>query len=201
MNRNDGNYLKNELYKLIQKDSSIFEFLQNGSLDGIWYWDLEFPDNEWMSPSFWETLGYDPAEKKHLASEWQNLIHPEDLKMALDNFEAHCRTPNCPYDQIVRYRHKNGSTVWVRCRGIVIRDLDGKPLRMLGAHNDITELKKTQEELQVFANKLTLLANVLRRILHRVLLITRVKVSRSCSIITFSKDYFRQQNQELTQLP
>ncbi len=128
--------------------------MQNSSLDGIWYWDLEFPDNEWMSPSFWETLGYDPAEKKHLASEWQNLIHPEDLKKALDNFEAHCRDPKYPYNQIVRYRHKNGSTVWVRCRGIVIRDVDGKPLRMLGAHNDITELKKTQEELQVFANKL-----------------------------------------------
>ncbi len=154
MNRNDGSYLKNELYKLLQKDSSIFEFLQNGSLDGIWYWDLEFPDNEWMSPSFWETLGYDPAEKKYLASEWQNLIHPEDLKKALDNFEAHCRDPKYPYNQIVRYRHKNGSTVWVRCRGIVIRDVDGKPLRMLGAHNDITELKKTQEELQVFADKL-----------------------------------------------
>ena len=154
MNRNDGSYLKNELYKLFQKDSSIFEFLQNGSLDGIWYWDLEFPENEWMSPRFWQTFGYNPAEKKHLACEWQNLIHPDDLKTALENLEAHCRDPNHSYDQIVRYRHKNGSTVWVRCRGIVIRDVDGKPLRMLGAHNNITEIKKSQEELQVFANKL-----------------------------------------------
>ena len=47
----------------------------------------------------------------------------------------------------------------------------------------------------LFAKFKTLLANVLRTILHRVLLIARVKVSRSCSIIIFSKDYFRQQNQ------
>ena len=47
---------------------------------------------------------------------------------------------------------------------------------------------------------MTLLANVLRRILHKVLLIARVKISRSCSIIIFSKDYFRQQNHTLREL-
>ncbi len=150
----DGSYLKNELYEIIQKDSSIFEFLQNSALDGIWYWDLESPKNEWMSPRFWQILGYDPADKKHLASEWQNLIHPDDLKKAIKNFELHCRNPEHPYDQIVRYRHKNGSTVWVRCRGIAIRNLSGKPVRMLGAHNDISEVKKAQEKLQTFVEEL-----------------------------------------------
>ena len=154
MNRNDGSYLRNELYEIFQKDPSVFEFLENGSLDGVWYWDLESPDNEWMSPRFWQVLGYDHAEKKHLASEWQNLIHPDDLKIVLENFEAHCKNPEQPYDQIVRYRHKNGSTVWVRCRGIAIRDISGQPVRMLGAHNDITEIKKAHEELQAFVEEL-----------------------------------------------
>ena len=154
MNRNDGSYLRKELYEILQKDPSVFEFLENGSLDGVWYWDLESPDNEWMSPRFWQVLGYDPAEKKHLASEWQNLIHPDDLKRVIENFQAHCRNPEQPYDQIVRYRHKNGSTVWVRCRGIAIRDISGKPVRMLGAHNDITKIKKAHEELQAFVEEL-----------------------------------------------
>lgn len=38
------NYLKDELYTLINNDTSIFEFIQSGSLDGIWYWDLENPE-------------------------------------------------------------------------------------------------------------------------------------------------------------
>ena len=54
------NYLEKELYKLVCADHSIFEFLHRGSLDGIWYWDLDNPENEWMSPQFWTTLGYDP---------------------------------------------------------------------------------------------------------------------------------------------
>ncbi len=141
------NYLKTELYNLMKSDTSIFEFIQSGSLDGMWYWDLEAIENEWMSPKFWETLGYDPEEKKHLSSEWKDLIFQEDLESAVSNFEKHRVNPEHPYNQIVRYKHKNGSTVWIRCRGLAIRDENGKAIRMLGAHTDITDLKETELEL------------------------------------------------------
>jgi len=140
-------YLQDELYKLIQSDESIFEFLQSGSLDGIWYWDLENAEHEWMSPRFWEIFGYDPNDKDHLASEWQDMINPDDLQKALDNFHKHCADPNHPYDQIVRYTHRDGSIVWVRCRGIAIRNSEGVPIRMLGAHTDLTQLKLTEQAL------------------------------------------------------
>jgi len=48
------------------------------------------------------------------------------------------------YEQIVRFKHINGSTVWVRCRGKATRDENGKAIRMLGAHNDITALKEAE---------------------------------------------------------
>jgi diguanylate cyclase (GGDEF)-like protein/PAS domain S-box-containing protein len=154
-------YLKDELYKLVASQPEIFDFFQRGSLDGLWYWDLENPEHEWMNERFWELLGYDPAEMKHLASEWQDLINPDDLQVALANFEKHCEDPSHPYDQVVRYRHKKGHTVWVRCRGIAIRDEQGKPVRMLGAHNDLTALYELQGRLQELAYRdpLTELAN------------------------------------------
>ena len=132
----------------MKKNEVLFDFLQTGSLDGIWYWDLETGIDEWMSPRFWQILGYDPDEKRHLASEWQDLIFPEDLAQAIANFNKHCSDPSHPYDQIVRYRHKNGSTIWVRCRGIAIRNEEGKPVRMLGAHTDMTGQKQAEQELQ-----------------------------------------------------
>lgn len=143
----DGQYLKQELDAVIQSDPEVFEFLRTNTLDGLWYWDTEDGDAEWMSPEFWRLFGYEPSEKKHLASEWQNMINQDDLKVALENFRLHCEDPNHKYDQIVRYTHKNGSTVWVRCRGVAIRDKDGKVIRMLGAHTDITELMRTQKSL------------------------------------------------------
>ena len=140
-------YLEKELYNLISNEPSIFTFLQSGSLDGLWYWDLEHPENEWMNETFWKLLGYEPSEKEHLATEWQDLINQDDLQVAIDNFNKHCADPNHPYDQIVRYKHRDGSTVWVRCRGVAIRDKNGKPVRMLGAHNDLTKLKHSEQQL------------------------------------------------------
>lgn len=142
------NYLKKELYELVKESSEIFEFIQSGSLDGMWYWDLENPENEWMSDRFWELFGIDPSTKKHKADEWQDIIFEDDLKVAFDNFNKHIADPNHPYDQIVRYRHAEGHTIWVRCRGMAIRDESGKPLRMLGSHQDITELMRLQEQLE-----------------------------------------------------
>ena len=139
------NYLETELSHLVSTDDRTWKFLQSGSLDGVWYWDLENPDQEWMSPEFWQVLGVDPATKRHDPAEWQDIIFEDDLKLALKNFEAHCADPDHPYDQIVRYRHADGSTVWIRCRGLAIRDATGKPVRMLGAHTDMTPVKRSEE--------------------------------------------------------
>jgi PAS domain S-box-containing protein len=144
----DKNYLKKELYELLKTDENIFDFIQESSLDGLWYWDLENPEEEWMNPKFWTVLGYNPDKMPHKSTAWQHIINQDDLKTATENFTRHCENPDHPYDQIVRYTHKNGSTVWIRCRGIAIRDESGKPVRMLGAHNDITAIKKQGEKLK-----------------------------------------------------
>ena len=159
-------------------------------MDGVWYWDLENPEFEWMSPEFWRAFGIDPAKKEHKAAEWQDIIFPEDLQLALQNFEAHCADPNHPYDQIVRYRHSDGSTVWIRCRGLAIRDGTGKPIRMLGAHTDLTQVKRSEEharagwraaeaansELQSFAysvsHDMKAPANTLKLILNELEILT-----------------------------
>ncbi len=142
------NYLRTELYKLIRENDNIFQFIEEGSLDGIWYWDLENPDHEWMSPKFWTTLGYNPQEMPHTPASWQDLIFPEDAQKALDTLKKHLADPEVPYDQIVRYRHQEGHTVWIRCRGVAILDKKGKAVRMLGAHNDLTDIKSAEDQIK-----------------------------------------------------
>ena len=164
----DEHYLKAELYERIRTDPAIFEFFRRGSLDGIWYWDLEDPEHEWMSPRFWTTMGFDPEQREHLASEWQDLINQDDLQVALENFQKHCADPTHPYDQVVRYTHKDGSTVWVRCRGIAIRDEAGKCIRMLGAHSDLTAQKRAEEALQARTAELEESNRQLREALDRI---------------------------------
>ncbi len=140
----DMHPLERELYALVRADDRIFRFLEEGSLDGIWYADLESPGAEWMSPRYKRLLGYEPHEVPDSTGWWQSQMHPDDLVRSQENFRRHRDDPKHPYDQIVRYRHRDGSTVWVRCRGIIIRDDHGRPVRMLGAHTDVTELKRAE---------------------------------------------------------
>ncbi|MCF4102536.1 PAS domain S-box protein [Gillisia sp. M10.2A] len=142
------NYLRKELYELIKEDESIFDFIQDSALDGMWFWDLENPENEWMNPKFWITLGYDPNDMPHKTASWQNIINKDDLEAAVTQVKAHCENPSIPYNQTVRYKHKSGDTVWIQCRGMAIRNHEGKPIRMLGAHTDISNLKISEINLQ-----------------------------------------------------
>lgn len=126
----------------LQTSEKIHQIFVDASGDGFWDWYIK-DDYEYMSPRFWEMLGYSPDEKPHKPSAWQDIIFEEDLIVALKNFDKHVETRgDYPYEQEVRYRHKDGSTVTVLCRGKVIEwDDDQLPVRMIGTHTDITELK------------------------------------------------------------
>ena len=143
----DKHYLQREFEELM-RDPATMMFLDEGALDGLWYWDIEAPEHEWMSPGFWRTLGFDPAERQHLAAEWQDLIFPEDRDLALENFQRHLADPGHPYDQLVRYRTAEGGTVTVRCRGKAIRE-GGTPKRMLGAHTVVHDTRQHEMTRQL----------------------------------------------------
>ena len=132
-------YLLEELKEKLKSDDSLWDFLRLSCLDGMWYWDLEHPEQEWMSPEFWQLFGYDPDSKPHTPDSWFDIINPDDKQTAVENLEKHLADPSHPYDQIVRYRHADGHTIWVRCRGLAVRDETGKPIRLLGAHTDLTD--------------------------------------------------------------
>lgn len=129
--------------------------LQRDRLEGLLeseaagYWDWNIPDHtEYMSPRFKEMFGYLDHEIENTPDAWMKIIHPDDLPGVLETYQAHVDSRGTvPYDNEVRYFHKDGSIVWVLCRGRVIEwGEEGEPLRMLGVHLDITYLKEREEE-------------------------------------------------------
>lgn len=79
---------------------------------------------------------------------WKNIIHPDDLELINKNVIQHCDNENHPYDQTVRYTHQFGQTIWLRRKGMAIRNKEGKPVRMIGIHANVSELKNTQIKLK-----------------------------------------------------
>lgn len=163
-----SHYLASELNNLAQADTALWGFIQRASLDGVWYWDLETPENLYISPEYWHCLGIDPATRRHSPDEFIDVVHPDDLPNILHNLEQHYADPDVPYEQTVRFRHANGSTVWVRCSGLAIRDAQGRAVRMLGAHNDITKIKEAEAAAVAQTHLLEQVNEDLKQLTYRI---------------------------------
>lgn len=142
-----ADYLRCELMARVREDPALFAFLEQGCLDGLFYWDLENPQNEWLSPRFKAFFGYAEHEMADNPDWWRANVDPDDLHRAEIQIGRCFADPDEPFDMIMRYRHRHGHPVWVRCRGLIQRDAAGRPIRMLGAHTDVTALKSREAEL------------------------------------------------------
>ena len=138
--------------------------IEVAGLDGWWDWRPQ-DGVEYFSDRFWEILGYDPKQMPNSPDAWQDKIHPDDLPRAIDDFYEHERTKGAfPYHMPVRYKHAKGHWVHVICRGQIVQwDKNGKALRMVGTHTDITELVELRSELQDTANELQGLKERIKR--------------------------------------
>lgn len=115
--------------------------------DGLWDWDIA-TDEVYYSPGYAHMLGYKSTEvPKHLSS-WLDLIHPEDKEAALtanmDCIENRCDAFSVEF----RMQARDGNWIWIKGRGKAFgRDKEGRALRMVGTHTNITE-RKNAEEIQ-----------------------------------------------------
>jgi PAS domain S-box-containing protein len=141
---------ENELREQLRIAEERWQLALAGNNDGIWDWnvasnDLYF-DDRWA-----EMLGYGPGEVPHHYDEWESRVHPEDLSLAESAIEAHFAGKTSFYFSEYRLRHKLGHWVWILDRGkIVSRDSQGRPLRLVGTHTDITESKALEKRLKQF---------------------------------------------------
>ena len=118
-----------------------------GSSDGMWDWFI--PTRElYLSPRWKELLGFADDELPNVEESFFSRIHPEDVDRVHDAVNAHLEQHE-PYDIELRLRTKSGGYRWVRARGEVQWDEDGRAAHMAGTITDITERKLAQERLAV----------------------------------------------------
>jgi PAS domain S-box-containing protein len=101
----------------------------------------------YMSPQYEAMLGY-PAETEILDEEhWLRMLHPDDRERVLAE-ELRTDETGEPYRIEYRLIARDGRVVWVHDEATLVRDEEGNALYWLGVQYDITELKRTEEELR-----------------------------------------------------
>ncbi|RFZ83144.1 PAS domain S-box protein [Mucilaginibacter terrenus] len=127
----------------------IFKVILEQNLAG--YWDYYVQENKVIySTAFKALFGYDDVELPGSTETWSQLIVDEDRAKMDACVAAHFSSQGkIPFNVEVRYKHKNGSIIWIKSSGKVIEWEGNLPIRMVGCHIDITESKQIELELAI----------------------------------------------------
>ena len=119
------------------------------SATGIGLWDWEIDTGKVIYSPGWEAIaGYEPGELEQTVESWSKIVFPEDMALFDKNVNEHIAGITPYYTAEFRMRKKDGSVVWAQDKGVITeRHSDGHPKRIVGVIQDISELKRTENEL------------------------------------------------------
>lgn len=132
----------------LEASENRWNFALESAEQGVWDHDYVH-ERTFYSPMWGKMLGYRPEEIADTPGFWLSLIHPDDLARVMELEARHIAGETEQFESEFRMRHKDGHWVWILDRGkLIARDAEGRPLRMIGTHTDITEHRLLTEALQ-----------------------------------------------------
>jgi diguanylate cyclase (GGDEF)-like protein/PAS domain S-box-containing protein len=117
----------------------------------VWDWNLQTGEVQ-LSKRGKQLFGFSEDEIGNQMAEWELLCHPDDRAQVLACVKDHFRGRTPSFFVEYRVRCKDGHWKWILTRGLVVdRAADGRPLRMIGTHTDISERHQREDDLRLSA--------------------------------------------------
>ncbi|MFO1348405.1 MAG: MASE1 domain-containing protein [Pseudomonadales bacterium] len=131
----------------LRESEERWNFALEGSGNGVWDWNME-ADRVHLSAYFMRMYDYYGDSVEATPAAWSELVHPDDMAQVLFDFDEHIAGRTSFYENEHRVRCKDGTYKWVLDRGMIVRySAQGKPLRMVGTHSDISDKKMAEAKL------------------------------------------------------
>lgn len=121
---------------------------QLGSSGLIAYWAVDLVSRRAnYSPEWKRRLGYEEHEIGDSLDEWRSRLHPDDAQKTTHEWTKLLeRGPSSHVEY--RLRHREGHYIWVFSVGTRVCDAVGKPVRVIGAHVDVTAQREAERALR-----------------------------------------------------
>lgn len=119
-------------------------FAAENAAIGLWYWEFA-EDRIHATPRCNELFGL-PAYETFGYESYHEAIFPEDRDF-VDGFLTASRNGGTQYQEEFRVQYPDGSIEWISAEGRSFLDENGKPHRMTGVVQKITEQKHAAEEI------------------------------------------------------
>ncbi|MBW4593822.1 MAG: PAS domain S-box protein [Brasilonema angustatum HA4187-MV1] len=138
-------------YRLLAENIPQMVWMSNP--DGF----VEYYNQRWV-----EYTGLEPQEtslpQDTLESNWQQVVHPDDLSQALEKWTTGLKTGN-RYEVQYRLKRFDGVYRWHVAQALPLRDEDGTIVKWFGSCTDIDDQKRTEEALRQSESRLRLFVN------------------------------------------
>lgn len=138
----------------IREANERFEKVAEATTDAIWDWDIA-NDYYYRGMGFDRLFGADVSHSMKADEFWQDGFHPEDIQSLKESVREALANPAVDrWKHEYRIIHQTEGIKTVIDKGVIIRDMNGKAIRMVGAITDITYQKTYEDELLKLNNSL-----------------------------------------------
>lgn len=143
-----------------------FQLVARVTKDIVYDWDCVSARIEW-NDALREHWGYGPGAMPVDIHWWEGQIHPDDRERVLTSLEQTLAGGGEGWECEYRFRHADGSWRDVLDRGLVVRDAEGRPSRMIGVMSDLTERNRLHQQLYL-AERMALVGTMAASVAHEI---------------------------------
>ena len=138
----------------IKESNERYDIVAKATSDTIWDWKIQ-EDNFIWNKGILNVFGYSESQVGTTSKWWFDRIHPEDsIKMSVKLY-SFLEQKTEKWQDEYRFQCADGSYKYVFDRGFLVKDLNGKPIRMIGAIQDITKQKEEEQRLRLLETVIT----------------------------------------------
>ena len=138
---------RSRIERALRESEERYALAARGANDGLWDWNL-VEGEVYLSERWQEMVGVVDRTLSLSPEEWFSRVHLSDLPQLKVDIAAQAAGSRSHFHSEHRLRHTEGFFIWVLCRGIVVRDGEGRALRIAGSMTDITSRKDLEERLR-----------------------------------------------------
>jgi PAS domain S-box-containing protein len=131
----------------ILESEERFRLVAAATNDVVWDYDC-LSDRMWWGSGLRTVLGYGSTDGIAEPDLWSRSVHDEDRARVVAGYQAVLAGPGTQWSDEYRMVRSDGRVIRVVDGGSVIRDADGRAVRMVGALRDVTERRELDERLR-----------------------------------------------------
>lgn len=131
----------------VVRSNARFQIIAKATSDFVWDWNLE-ESVLWWNDSYYNKMGYSKKKELVAIDNWFDNIHPDDIERVKEKVYKIFAGTELIWRDEYRYAKADGTYLNFLDRGHIIRNKEGKAIRMIGSMVDVTDIYIAEEELR-----------------------------------------------------